>query len=119
MTRKINFGEIWLADLSPKIGTEVGKLRPVLIIQSQALLEAEHPSTLVIPLTANLIEDAEPLRVRIKKQDRLEKDSDLLIDQLRAIDNKRLSTGPLTLCDKQLLKRVYKAILEVIEDFSY
>jgi hypothetical protein len=29
MNQKINFGEIWLADLSPKIGTELGKLRPV------------------------------------------------------------------------------------------
>jgi mRNA-degrading endonuclease toxin of MazEF toxin-antitoxin module len=31
MTRKFNFGEIWLADLNPKVGTELGKLRPVLI----------------------------------------------------------------------------------------
>ena len=57
MTRKFNFGEIWLADLNPKVGTELGKLRPVLIIQNQILLEINHPSTLIIPLTTKLIED--------------------------------------------------------------
>ena len=91
MTRKFNFGEIWLADLNPNFGTELGKLRPVLIIQNQILLEINHPSTLIIPLTTNLIEDAEPLRIRIKAQYKLEKDYDLLIDQIRAIDNKRLT----------------------------
>ena len=72
MSQKINFGEIWLADLSPKVGTELGKLRPVLVIQDQMLLDAEHPSTLIIPLTTNLIDNAEPLRIRIKPQDKLQ-----------------------------------------------
>jgi mRNA interferase MazF len=114
MTQKFNVGEVWLADLSPKVGTELGKLRPVLIIQNQILLEIQHPSTLIIPLTTNLIDDAEPLRIRIKAQDQLFKDSDLLIDQIRAIDNKRLSTEPLTTCDKHFMRKVHKAILEVI-----
>ena len=77
-------GEIWLANLNPGRGTEPGKTRPVLIVQSQALLDADHPSTLIIPLTTNLIEDAEPLRIRISALGQLRRDSDLLIDQLRA-----------------------------------
>ena len=95
MNQKINFGEIWLANLSPKVGTEVGKLRPVLIIQDQMLLDAEHPSTLIIPLTTNLIDDAEPLRIRIRPIDKLQRESDVIIDQIRAIDNQRLVKGPL------------------------
>ena len=75
MNQKINFGEIWLADLSPKVGTELGKLRPVLVIQDQILLDAEHPSTLIVPLTTNLIDNAEPLRIRIKPKDNLQKES--------------------------------------------
>jgi len=114
MTQKFNFGEIWLADLNLKVGTELGKLRPVLIIQNQILLEINHPSTLIIPLTTKLIDDTEPLRIRIKAQARLAKNSDLLIDQIRAIDNKRLTTGPLMTCDNQFMKKVYKAISEVI-----
>lgn len=55
-------GAIWLANLNPRRGAEPGQTRPVLIVQSQALLAAGHPSTLIIPLTTNLIEDAEPPR---------------------------------------------------------
>ncbi len=114
MTQKLNFGEIWLADLNPKNGTELGKLSPVLIIQEQVLLDIMHPSTIIIPLTTNLIDDAEPLRLRINANNSLEKDSDLLIDQVRSIDNKRLKKGPLTKCNKQFMYKVHKSLLEVI-----
>lgn len=83
-------GEVWLANLNPRRGTEPGKTRPVLIVQAQALIDAGHPSTLAVPLTTNLIDDAEPLRIRVPAQASLSRDSDLLIDQLRAIDNRRL-----------------------------
>jgi len=114
MTRKLEHGAVWLADLNPRRGTEPGKTRPVLIIQSQALLDAGHPSTLIIPLTTRLIEDAEPLRMRLSARDRLDRDSDLLIDQIRAIDNQRLVTGPLTLLGAEEISRIYCAILEVM-----
>jgi mRNA interferase MazF len=109
-----NQGEIWLANLNPGRGTEPGKIRPVLILQNQALLDAQHPSTLIIPLTTNLIDDAEPLRLRIAALGRMEQDSDLLVDQLRAIDNKRLIEGPLARLDDDLLKRVHQAVAEVL-----
>lgn len=109
-----NHGEIWLANLNPGRGTEPGKIRPVLILQNQALLDADHPSTLVIPLTTNLISDAEPLRLRAVAQGRLDKDSDLLVDQLRAIDNKRLIEGPLLRLDDEVMGRVYQAVGEVL-----
>ena len=112
MTRKLEHGAVWLADLNPRRGTEPGKTRPVLIIQSQALLDAGHPSTLIIPMTNRLIEDAEPLRMRLSARDRLDRDSDLLIDQIRAIDNQRLVTGPLTLLGAEEMSRIYPAILE-------
>ncbi len=114
MTRKLEHGAVWLADLNPRRGTEPGKTRPVLIIQNQALLDAGHPSTLVIPLTTRLIEDAAPLRLRLSARDRLDRDSDLLIDQIRAIDNQRLVTGPLTLLGAEEMSRIYPAILEVM-----
>jgi mRNA interferase MazF len=107
-------GEIWLANLNPTKGTEAGKTRPVLILQSQILLNIQHPSTLIIPLTTNLIDDANPLRIRVQKQDRLEKDSDLLIDQIRAIDNKRLIDGPLTQLTPKQLQVIHMAVLEVM-----
>lgn len=108
-------GEVWLANLNPGKGSEPGKTRPVLIVQGQALLDAGHPSTLIIPLTSNLLEDAEPLRLRIESQGRLKQDSDLLIDQLCAIDNRRLTEGPLLRCTEQYMVRIHMAIRDVME----
>lgn len=115
MTQTLNRGEIWLANLNPSRGTEPGKMRPVLLFQSQTLLDIAHPSILIIPLTTALIEDAAPLRIRIHARDHLKKDSDLLIDQIRAIDNKRLIQGPLASLDDDLLKIIQCAVCEVMD----
>ena len=116
MTQKIklNRGEIWLANLNPSKGTEPGKTRPVLIIQDQALLDVHHPSTLVIPLTTNLIKNAYPLRISVTAQNHLQQNSDLLIDQIRAIDNNRLVQGPLTALSLNCLIVIDAAVCEVI-----
>ncbi len=108
-------GEIWLANLAPRHGTEPGKTRPVLIIQAQALLDAYHPSTVIIPLTTNLVEDAEPLRIRVPATDKLRRNSDLLIDQIHAIDNQRLVQGPLTQLSDSLLAKIARAIRDVLD----
>ena len=80
--------DIWLADLNPARGTEPGKTRPVVIVQTDLLNEV-HPSTVICPVTTNVKEDILLLRVHLKK-DQLQKTSDILIDQIRAIDNRRL-----------------------------
>ena len=113
MTLKYKIGEVWIADLNPRQGTEAGKRRPVLIIQHQALLDVNHPSTIVLPLTTKLTEDAIPLRIRLKTEGVL-KESDIMIDQIRSIDNKRLVKGPLFSCSKKLLNEIKEAVLEVL-----
>ena len=83
--------EIWLADLNPQIGTEPGKTRPVLIVQTNLLNKTSHPSTIICPVTTNVKTDADILRVHLKKgMANLMSDCDIMIDQIRAIDNKRL-----------------------------
>ena len=83
--------EIWIADLNPQIATEPGKTRPVLVIQSNLLNKIPHPSTIVCPLTTKIEKEAEILRVHLKKgMANLHKNCDIMIDQVRAIDNKRL-----------------------------
>lgn len=108
-------GEIWLADLNPRRGTEPGKTRPVLVVQAQALLDAGHPSTLIVPLTTTLVDDAEPLRLRVEPQGTLRKASDVLIDQLRAIDNARLIQGPLSTLDAAAMARIDEALTDVLD----
>jgi mRNA interferase MazF len=108
-------GEIWLADLNPRRGTEPGKTRPVIVVQAQALLDAEHPSTLIVPLTTRLVDDAAPLRIRIRAAGKLKKDSDALVDQVRAIDNARLVQGPLSRLPSQQLNALEQALLDVFD----
>jgi len=83
--------EIWLADLNPRIGTEPGKTRPVVVVQTDLLNRIPHPSTLICPITSRVIKKSEVLRVHLKKgMANLNQDCDILMDQLRAVDNKRL-----------------------------
>ena len=80
---------VYLADLNPRMGTEPGKVRPVAVLQSN-LLNPTHPSTVVCPLTTKIVAGVTILRVHLKKgQAGLSQDSDILIDQIRAIDNRR------------------------------
>lgn len=107
-------GEIWLADLNPPSGTEPGKTRPVLILQAEALLLAGHPSTLIAPLTTRLVDGAEPLRVRIDAAEALARDSDVLVDQLRSIDNRRLERR-LAKLSPDVLALVEAAVKDVLQ----
>jgi len=91
LAMKIKQFEIWIADLNPQIGTETGKTIPVLTVQTNLLNKIPHPSTIICPLTTNVKKDVELLRVHLKKGDaNMLEDCDIMIDQLRAIDNKRL-----------------------------
>lgn len=82
--------QIWLADLNPRFGMEPGKVRPVVVVQSN-LLNTHHPSTLVCPLSTQVLPELNLLRVHIQAGEAgLERTSDILVDQLRAIDNQRL-----------------------------
>lgn len=83
--------DIWIADLEPKRGTETGKVRPVLIVQTNLL--RDHPSTVICPITTKVSPESDILRVHIKKGTAaLKQDSDVMIDQIRAIDNRRLTS---------------------------
>lgn len=82
--------DLWIANLNPGIGTEAGKVRPVIVVQTD-LLNKDHPSTIICPITTNVQQGSEILRIHLKKGSyKLQEDCDIMIDQIRAIDNKRL-----------------------------
>lgn len=86
---KLWHGVLYLADLDPRAGTEAGKLRPVLVIQTDLLNEAGHPSTWVLPCTTRLTGE-NLLRVVLPRGIAGNAQScELMIDQSRAIDNGR------------------------------
>jgi len=99
----VSRGDIWLVNLNPvKKSNEVGKIRPALVLQNDELNHGDYPTTIIIPLTTSLIDDAEPLRYRINAKDELEKDSDLLVAQIRSIDNIRFIKKLTQLSNKEL-----------------
>jgi mRNA interferase MazF len=87
-------GQVRLAKLNPSRGSEPGKTRPCLIIQSDDLNDVEHPSSIILPLTSQVLANGTPLRFHLRKRDNIAVDSDILIDQIRAIDNGRF-VGPI------------------------
>lgn len=87
---KINKFYIYLANLNPPFGTEPGKIRPVVVVQTD-LLNRVCGSTIVCPLTKKVNRELTILRVYLNKEETgLKEDSDILVDQIRAIDNRRI-----------------------------
>ena len=109
--------EIWIADLNPKIGTEPGKTRLVLVVQTNLLNKIPHHSTVVCPITTNVKRDSKILRVHLKKGTaNLHHACDIMIDQIRAIDNKRL-VNKLGSLSNDLTERI-KENLRIILDLE-
>lgn len=112
---KISKFHIYTADLNPRFGTEPGKIRPVVVVQTN-LLNNEHPSTIICPITTKVVLEAEYLRVHLTGDSSgLHKPSDILVDQIRAIDNRRFieQIGILTTDQKErLLRNLRLLVLE-------
>ena len=107
---------LYIVDLEPRIGTKPGKQRPCLAIQPSEFGEAGLESTVVLPLTTKVSqEDAFPLRVRIPKGTAgLERDSDVLVDQVLAWDNS-LFHKELGLLPDALIEKVTAALKDFLD----
>ncbi|HLX05297.1 MAG TPA: type II toxin-antitoxin system PemK/MazF family toxin [Candidatus Binatus sp.] len=83
-------GELWAADLNPRRGSEPGKVRPVVVVQSDLLNETDHPSTWILPCTTQLVGE-NVLRVELpKSMAGNARACEVMIDQSRAVDRRRL-----------------------------
>ncbi len=89
-------GEIWVANLNPNRGAEVGKVRPVLIIQADFLIAQGEPTVIVLPLTTQVRKSKEPLHVTIPAREDLQQACQVMPEQPRTLDRRRLVKGPLT-----------------------
>jgi mRNA interferase MazF len=112
------YGFLYVADLNPRFGTEPGKQRPVVVVQTDALNGA-HPSTIVCPLTTKIAGFPNPLRVAVPKGVAgLGRSSDILVDQIKAVDNRRLKRrlGPLPDPHLSELRQKILLILDYVEE---
>ncbi|RFP09233.1 type II toxin-antitoxin system PemK/MazF family toxin [Duganella sp. BJB488] len=111
---KVKRGQIWAVDFDPQIHKEEpGKQhRPALVIQTNPLNDAGHQTTIVIPGTSDVeSEDCFPLRVALGQLPGLNKSTDLLIDQVRAISNKRfMGTQPIATVSTNHMRRIEEAL---------
>ncbi len=108
-------GGIYLANLNPAKHDEPGKIRPVLVIQTDALNQVEHPTVVVLPLTTRLVDESFPLRYRIAARDHLLQSSDILCDQIRAISLSRIMSDHLTTLHLSELLEIERQVLAIID----
>ncbi len=112
------YGHLYVADLNPRFGTEPGKIRPVVVVQTDAL-NRSHPSTIICPLTTKIAGFENPLRVALPTEvSGLKRPSDILVDQIKSIDNRRLRKKLGAIPDPYLseLRAKVLLILDFIEE---
>ena len=103
-------GEVWVGNLNPNRGAEVGKIRPVLIVQEDYLTEAGLPTVVVLPLTTQIRPSLQHLRILIRARDCLQQDCQVMVDQPRTLDRTRFGEGPLTILTSQEMAQVERAL---------
>lgn len=118
MNATLRRGQVWIANLNPNRGREVGKTRPVLVVQGDWLSAAQSRTVVVLPLTSDVRRDAEPLRVTIGARGGLRTDSQVIVDQPRTLDRRRLGDGPLTELSVEEMARVEESLLAVLGVFD-
>ncbi len=97
--------ELWLANMNSNNGNSVQKIRPVVIIQTD-LLNGIHESTVVCPLTTKIVNGVQLLRVQVDSN-QVDYKSDILVDQIITLDNRKF------------IKRLGKLNAKQIERLSY
>lgn len=107
-------GEVWTANFNPARGSEIGKIRPALVLLANELLSAPSPTVIVLPLTTRIDERLERIRLTIRKRDRLESDSQVIIDQPRTLDRRRIGDGPLTELSVEEMAHVERNLLAIL-----
>ena len=110
MENTVKRGEVYYADLSPVIGSEQGGVRPVLVIQND-IGNKFSPTVIVTAITSQLTKAKLPTHIELKKgQFGLNKDSVVLLEQIRTLDKRRLKTK-VGMLDEKYMRYVDRAML--------
>lgn len=102
-------GDIFYANLNPVIGSEQGGIRPVLILQND-IGNKYSPTTIVAAITSRIKKAKLPTHVELSSAKyNLEKDSVILLEQIRTIDKRRLKEK-ITHLDEETMLRINAAL---------
>jgi len=106
---KILRGDIILVNLEPVTGSEQGRTRPAVVIQNN-ISNFYSPTTIIAPITSRAYDKEYPTNVFLSKQDsKLDKDSTILLNQIRTIDKKRI-VKKLSFLNEFLMEKIDLAI---------
>ena len=103
-------GELYYADLSPVVGSEQGGVRPVLVVQND-VGNKYSPTVIAAAVTSKINKAKLPTHIELPSSSfGLQKDSVILLEQIRTLDKRRLrerigelSTATMTKVDKAIL----------------
>lgn len=107
-------GEIWIANLNPNKGAEIGKQRPIIILQEDQLLATGLRTIITIPLTTQYRPAFAPMRIHIAARDRLLQDCYAMVEHPRALDRSRFGEVPLTRLTPEEMAAVERSLLAVM-----
>jgi mRNA interferase MazF len=107
-------GEVWVGNLNPNRGAETGKVRPVLILQADFLTGQGEPTVIVLPMTSQVRPSKVPLHVTVPAREGLRQDCQVMPEQPRTLDRKRLVKGPLTRLSRAEMAAVERSFLAVV-----
>lgn len=109
MERMIRRGDIFYAELNPVIGSEQGGTRPVLVISNNTG-NRHSPTVIVAAITSRVHTKAKlPTHTEVSDFEGLDKDSVVLLEQIRTIDKQRLKQY-MGLMPDNIMARVDKAL---------
>ena len=103
-------GSVYLAKFNPAKGSEPGKVRPCVVIQTDDLNTSIHRTVTVLPFTTQLLDNALPMRVTIKARDKLEQNSQVMIDQIQTVDVGRFTSDTLTTLNENEMRLVEESL---------
>lgn len=107
-------GDVYYADLRPVIGSEQGGIRPVLIVQND-IGNKHSPTVICAAITSKMNKAKLPTHIELStEQYDMDKDSVILLEQLRTIDKKRLKDKVCHL-DSQIMQKVNRALMISLE----
>jgi mRNA interferase MazF len=89
-------------------------VRPVLVIQADFLIAQGDPTIIVLPLTTQVRKSKEPLHVTIEAREDLVQTCQVMPEQPRTLDRKRLIEGPLTRLQGEEMAAVERSLLAVL-----
>lgn len=102
-------GEIYYADLDPVKGSEQGGIRPVVILQND-IGNKFSPTTIIAPISSKTYKSNIPTHIYLSKRNGIQKDSIVMLEQIRIIDKERLLDKIDELSEKEILK-INKSLL--------